>query len=553
MFSREWLGHLRLVFPWVLLGFFLAGIFCLNVTYSYSSDDCSYGLAFDVARQEGERLNFGEQLREASRTVEVPPYAASLGQVWETNAADGYRPVVHFFARAFTGWLGKGAFNVANTLVMGALLLLIGRLACGRWRPTVGRLALTLALVFLVLCKGESYLWCAGSVNYLWAGVMTLGFCLMRERLEHDAPGMRWSIVPMMALALIFGWAQESFALPVCFALGVWTLCHLRELRLGKVLVFGAYGIGALLLCLVAVRRFDPVGTASSFSFLSFVLTQLKIAAAVKGVWALLLCLLFMKDRLAILRRNGFELLVVLGSLLMISVVGFNGERSLWCANLFAIVVVVREFSPPRWLSVGIVALFVPLFAVLLSLGFQIKANFDTMVRLFLASRDGVTCHERVQCGPFARFFHQAIYTWQSNDGHGTAFALYHGRRRAPIALSRELYERLYLEDAFCVPENRIAALDGLFYTTPTANAIVMPLPETDGTDWETRRVRVTYDWPRGLLARVRQELAVRRSPPVPNRERPQVLTTTHGRYLLIAKIPGGDRFIRDVDLGEER
>ncbi len=546
MFARIFSARLARFAPWMLLGAFLALIFALNVSFSFCSDDCVYGLTWEVPPNDTFHWSPGASLLEAKAAGTTFSRADNLRSVWEANVADGYRPVVHFFARAFTGWLGKGAFNVANTAIMGVLLLFLWRLSCGRWSPRWEVVAFSIGLVFLILCKGESYLWCAGSVNYLWAGTLTLGFCLMREQIERDG-ALHWWLIPMMCAAFICGWAQEGFSLPVCFALGFWSLAHLRALRASKVLLFGAYGLGTLALCWISVRRFDPDATAHSLSLMSIALTQLKIAVAVKGVWCVLLCLLFMRDRMGILRRNAFELLVILGSVLMISVVGFNGERSLWCANLFAILIVLREFNPPRWLALGVTSAFLPLACVLLFLGSRIRSNFDTMLNLFLQSKDNVTCHERVKCGPFARFFHQAIYTWQSLDGHGQGFGVYHGKNMAPIALSNELYTNLYQKDAFCIPENRLAKVKGNFYTSPTANAIVMPLPETDTTNWATQAVTVVYDRPTDFLSRVNHEIAIRRSPPVPHINHPQILTTPHGRYVLIVKMPGSDAFIRSI------
>ena len=511
---------------WLVWGTFLVIILILNVCYSFCSDDCSYGL-----------------LRGADGTL---PQTRGFWEVWGVTLADSHRPVVHFFARLFTGWLGKGAFNIANTAMMGALMLLLFRLSRGTWRLGWRPLVVQVALVLLVLCKGESYLWCAGSVNYLWAGTATLAFCLMRERVERGGVGAR-AFVWMAPAALLCGWVQESFVLPMCFALGLWSLAHLRALTVTKVVFFGCYGIGVLLLVLGLQTGRKPE-MLTAFSLSALVMTQLKIWMAAKGVWTLALCLIFMRDRLGFLRRNAFELLVVLGSLLMISVVGFNGERSLWCANLFAIAIVVREFTPPRWLAVGILAALAALAVVLVSLGVRIKANFESFTNLYLASPDGVTCHERVPCGPFARFFHQALYTWWQGDLHGRAFAGYHGRTVAPIALNRALYDNLFLRDTLCVPENRLP-INGDFYTVPASNAIVMPLPADDKTDWSAMRAQVDYAFPPGLRARVQRELAARRDPPVPCGLSVQVLPTTHGRYLLIGKAPASDAHIRAVHL----
>ncbi len=516
------------VWAWGILVVFLGVIWGLNACSPFSSDDFLYGIVPQAV--DG-----------------VRPRLGSLAMVWQATLADGYRPVVHVVERIFTGVVEKSVFNVANTVVMGLFLLLIHRLAIGAWQITWRKIVLVIGLVFLILCKGESYLWGAGSCNYLWAGVATLAFCLMREKVEAGSVG--WWLLPMCAGALLCGWAQEGFALPICFGLGFYTLTHLRGLNGRKVALYGFYGVGALLLCWAAAWR---VQTVASPSVMGVVLNQMKIWVAAKGVWCLVVLFLFIKDKRAFLGRNAFELWVCLGSLLMISVVGFNGERSLWCANLMAIVIVVREVALPRWCAVGAVGAGAVLCAVLLMLGLRVRESAETCARLFLASADGVTCHERVQCGVLARFFHQSIFTWQRASSSNLAYGDWYGRRVSPCALSREMYDTLYVADSFCVPKNRLP-IEGEFYTTPTANAIVMPLKgEEASRDWENTRVEVEYAFPEGLVARVKQELAMRRDPPVPGQDQPQVLVTTHGSYLLIGKLPESDPYIRGVRFKEK-
>ncbi len=512
--------------PWALLVAFLCVIYYLNHCFCFSSDDCAYGLL----SQEPENGIYHR--------------ISTLSEVWQTNCADGYRPVVHFFVRLFTGVLDKFWFNLSNTIMFGLLLMGINRLARKTWQLSLSVTPILILVVFVVLAKGESYTWCAGSLNYLWAAVFTLGFCLMREKIE-EGKQLRISIISMMPLAIICGWVQESFALPILFALGIWNLIYIKRLSVAKVLVYGCYALGALLLCLRAAGR---ASTIEAFSIMGCLLTQIKIGAALKGVWLLVLLFLFKRNKREFLKRNQFELLILLGSYLMISIVGFNGERSLWCANLFALVVFVREINPSRWVSlscgVGLITLCVPVIL----LGTKIHARFDAFEKTFLSSTDDVTCHERVDCGLFARFFHQVVYLWQ-DGGHGRAYAHYHGRANSPIALSQELYELLYLTNNFCVPENRLP-IEGNFYTTPTTNAIVMPLEENISV---TPVADIQYALPKDLLFRVKFEVAIRKSPPVASMKNTRVLVSKAGKaYLLLGKYPECDCYIQKIRLSGE-
>ncbi|MEG1479702.1 MAG: DUF6056 family protein [Kiritimatiellia bacterium] len=436
----------------------------------------------------------------------------------------------------------KSAFNITNTMVVGLLFLLIHRLALGTWRLSFQKLILLLTLGVLILFKGESYLWASGSLNYLWAGTWTLLFVLMREQLERT-PAFRVTLLPMMIAAILFGWAQESFSVPICFALAFYSLFHLKKLSCSKILLFGCYGIGTFLLCIVAGRR---VASLEAPSLIDLFFLPLKILWTIKGVWIVALLFLITKRKRVFLQQNAFELLVILGSLLLISAVGFNGERCLWCANLFALIIVTREIKQMRWMTLSATIVLPVLLAVLILLGLKIRHNVDTFLSQFLASSDNVCCHERVLTGIFSRFFHQAIYTWQPSEGHGRGFAEYHGRKDAPIALSHELYENLYLKDSFCIAENQVKTAEKI-YTTPTANAFVMPLSPNDTRDWNQFKVTITYNPPKNIRTWLAHERAIRQNPTVANQQTPVVLTTSHGRYLLIVKDVGYAPYLNSI------
>lgn len=509
----------------ILLFVFLAYIWWMNTCFLFSSDDCVYALT-NVPGKGG-----------------VPVPLASVSQVLGETIADGYRPIVHFFVRLFTGLFEKPIFDIANTLMMGCFLLLLYRLAKGTWRLAVAPMALLIVLVLFVLCKGESYLWCAGSLNYLWAATGTLAFYALVRKIEQSRISAAWTLVSMV-IAVIAGALQESFSVPFAFALGVYSLIRIRALSRQKVLVYGCYGVGILVLVLTSMNRI----AGTSVSMVALVGTMVKVSVAIKGVWLLCLLLCVRRDRIQIVRRNLLEMLTVVGSVLLICGVGFNGERSLWCANLFAILVIVRELKVPRWGSWILVCLPIPVYCVTAVLGFRIRQSFEMFDRLYMASPEGVTCHERVSCGPFSRFFHQAVYTWQRTTGHNRAYGHYRGRSLSPLALQRELYEGLYLEDKFCLPENRLSLGEYDFYTTPTANAFVMPINTMDVTDWDAVRVVFQYAPPDSFREWIRRELAARRMPPVSEPEHPVVLKTAHGDYLLIAKRPGCDGAIRKIE-----
>ncbi len=95
------------------------------------------------------------------------------------------------------------------------------------------------------------------------------------------------------------------------------------------------------------------------------------------------------------------------------------------------------------------------------------------------------------------------------------------------------------------MPENRLP-IKGEFYTLPNADTIVIPL-ETTLTN--APRMKVQYDLPKDLISRVKFELAIRKCPPVANMTDTRLMRSRGGKnYLLIAKYPKCDRYIRQIN-----
>lgn len=511
-------------------GWFLGAVLFMNCCYSFVSDDAIYGTVHHSGMEYESRIG-------------------TLTRAWCENVADGYRPVVHLFVRAFTGCFDKWVFNACNTLMMGCFMLLLMRYSRKRWAFDFQSLILCVTLYVFCMCKGDSYLWCAGSLNYLWAGAGTLAFLIFRDRIEAKKPISTSCLVLAIPFIVLSGWLQESFSLPVCFAFGIIMLVRIRDLSRQKIIAYSAYLIGTMLLVWTAKNRAAQI---PPFSISETSLNLLRIIASVKAVWVLAAVMVFVRDRKAFFVRNSFEFLVILGSMGLIMIAGFTGERCLFAANMMAVAVIVREIQLPKWAEIVCCCAMAMLFCALVPLGVRQKKNFDEFLRLYRQSSDNVTCHERVSCGPLSRYFHQAVVQW-ANGGHSKYYAKYFGNRRnPPIALSRELYDNLYLHDRFCCSSNRLSC-PGEFYSRPEENTIVMPLRMDfeipSDASW---RINVVYDdSANSWIRRVRRCLQTE-TQPVRDGNRGCVLKTRHGNYLLIAKEPFSDKYIRGVNLPEK-
>ena len=512
--------------PIFILAGFAAFIFYMNACYHFSSDDCGYAL---------QRLYSG---------VSVAPRHDSLLTVWRENIADGYRPLPHFFVRLFCGYLPKINFNIANTAMLLALIVLVIRYATGSWRLNTSKVVLTTATVYIFLCKGESYLWCAGSLNYLWVAVPTLCFLVLRKDVEEG--GMSSLMVFLASLfAILCGWLQEACVMPICFAICVYGLITIKSLTWCKAFVYGAYGIGAVLLLSSTIGRAMSDGGVG-FSPMGICVNLIKIFWGVKVLWLLSVIVLLKSNRLGWAKANMFELLIIIGSLLMISIVGFNGERSLYAANLLGVILCVRSVELSRLgtrvLFIGMVALMM----LLIPFAYRINKNFESFLSMYRDSSDGVAVHERVDCGILGRFFHQVVCDWQQ-EGHVLSLAAFYGKGKPVYGLSRYMYENLYLEDHFCVPENKLP-IDGDFYAKEDQNAIVMPISERQCITSENYRSLLVYENPKCLTDRLKYEIELRRRPPVAHEEMFSKLHTTHGDYILLVKRPFCKETIKQIE-----
>lgn len=197
---------------------------------------------------------------------------AGLGDIAASQAAHyrlwGGRSVVHFLAQLFL-YLGKPAFNLANTAMYLLLLLEMTALAGKRgrgcdWRmPLIAHALMLLAVPFF----GTVFLWLDGACNYLWGTALALTPLVIlkseREGGFFDAGFSNgWIAVPVCFLA---GWTNENTACGVLAAvllLILWDRLRGRKVRAWRWAALAAQALGVAVL-LLAPGNFARAGEAS--------------------------------------------------------------------------------------------------------------------------------------------------------------------------------------------------------------------------------------------------------------------------------------------------
>ena len=228
---------------------FLAIFFLRNLLMPLVADDLSYMFIWDGAG-EGNLMDSIDPNR-------LQP-VQSLGDVfysqWQHYFSWGGRTIAHIIVQFFI-WQGKFFFDVANTLVFAALVLLLFKIGTGLSLREMNKSYLVLILAGIYFCAPSfviTTIWLTGSCNYLWMCTLELLFLLpfaMAYRNQKLVPSSLF-LVPI--LAVIAGVSIEPGALVTLFITFLFVLHFYREKNLQtwmKVsLIFLAIGCVILIL-----------------------------------------------------------------------------------------------------------------------------------------------------------------------------------------------------------------------------------------------------------------------------------------------------------------
>lgn len=173
----------------------------------------------------------------------------SLGEFFSTLSQQFQETNCRFadcLSRLVCAFLGKGVFNVLNTLVFILLLHILVRWIAGQ--RSVFMLALSLLFVLLIIpFPGETMLWICGSINYMWNATFTLAL-LYYVKKRGDSPMRVTEAVPLFIVALLTGWMGEIVTIPTAAAMFCYLLFNRRKVNRRHILTFIAYAIGAAII-----------------------------------------------------------------------------------------------------------------------------------------------------------------------------------------------------------------------------------------------------------------------------------------------------------------
>ena len=211
--------------------------YILNVQTPFSHDDYAYCFYY----------------AEDSYTVRpTDAWVTSVPQMfesmWHHYLCVNGRFVSHTLLQCFCAFLGKGVFNICNTIVY--LLFLHVIVLLSEKKHSIIVLLLTfLCSLCLLPFPGQTILWMTGSLNYLWTTTATLWYVYwLRNCRNYEASILRHIVVFMICLSI--GWMQESVTVPVAFGLFLYFIFNRKSFRGIIITSFMAYALGAALIVL---------------------------------------------------------------------------------------------------------------------------------------------------------------------------------------------------------------------------------------------------------------------------------------------------------------
>ncbi len=169
--------------------------------------------------------------------------------------------IADMMVRFVTSLLGKGVFNVLNSLVFIVFLLVVSRHIDETNRRVWHLVATMLYMLLLMPVAGQTMLWLSGTINYLWSSTATLALLLAfgRERWPWPLP------VKVLVLlgAFIAGGMNESVSSATLACMVLYCIVNRKAVTRWHLAVIALYLAGFLLIVL-SPAAWDRLATSGS-------------------------------------------------------------------------------------------------------------------------------------------------------------------------------------------------------------------------------------------------------------------------------------------------
>lgn len=404
--------------------------------------------------------------------------------------------LANLIAQIFASFLGKGVFNVVNTLVFAAFVALVSRFAFMGCRAVGASLTVLFVLLFAPV-PGETMLWMTGSCNYLWS--MTASLAWMLALLHRPRHTSALADAGLAAVSLLVGSMNESVTATVLFGVIMYFAANRHHADRTAWLLIAVYaaGVAFVLASPGAWLRFDSGSDMpkdiNALQMLTSRITRLlrqsrpivlPFVAAAYGFWRM--------------HRRNWRLRCIfstpqaclfMASVAVMLIFGLNAQRPYFALATFSFIVVARA-AAPVFNSRRTAAMSTAAVAALLCIPVTASA-FGSVVRAKVADGRMAAAIRRApaQCvlpaadtPPASRFVMDNIYNSAHYHSYAEFYCALYGKRNVCF-LPSDIYARFaanasLLHDAVKLPYAVGGNQDMThgIYAIPGVKAAIVPL-----------------------------------------------------------------------------
>ncbi len=223
---------------------FLIFFFVRNIFMPVMHDDFAY--AFIWEGDKGGNLSLIPPDENLQHRARVQSFGDILISQYSHYFTWGGRVVAHSLAQFFL-WIGKPCFDVANTLVLALLIVVIFKLADVSLKNIPAVVWAFTCLLFFTAESAVTTLWLTGSCNYLWMSLLQMIFVLpyVKALREGAAKDSKIKILAMAILGLMAGWSNEAGGLATLILAAILIFAAKQRNILAKYMTAGILTLAA--------------------------------------------------------------------------------------------------------------------------------------------------------------------------------------------------------------------------------------------------------------------------------------------------------------------
>lgn len=247
------------------------------------------------------------------------------------------------------GGIGKGYFNVINGVMFAVFIhLIIRNFGSGIKYRLQDAVVISFIIVLLYPGFSDCFLWMSGSCNYLWSAVAAL---LYWDRFKVKNQSNVVQYIGLFVLGIMCGASNEAVAFPFVVGIGIYAGIHWRDLQsIHYCMLIGLLaGILSLILCPALWKRVAIQESSQSLG--SVVISTIRLSYRFQTILLVFLVLfvtcVWKYKRLCVVfvKKNGILLLILCVSFLLILYSRSLYERTNFCTNLLAMILLFRLLS----------------------------------------------------------------------------------------------------------------------------------------------------------------------------------------------------------------